>query len=136
MEMIALQAVKCTAALRTLCGRRATHLLNPPVEEEEGEEGEGGGGVHTHARSACKYNRPLSVELRAQSSSIGSSFPCSYSLPVDLLGYRKGPGIGRRRLCQVNHSPASAAALQPGLLASSLSSLALTPSALSSCHHS
>lgn len=40
MEMIALQAVKCMAVLRTLCGHCATRLLNPLVEEQDrgGEE--------------------------------------------------------------------------------------------------
>lgn len=47
MEMIALQAVKCAAVLRTLCGRRATRLLNPLVEERERR------GEDTHAHSAC-----------------------------------------------------------------------------------
>lgn len=37
MEMIALQAAKCAAALRTLCGHPATRLPNPPVEERDGE---------------------------------------------------------------------------------------------------
>lgn len=65
MEMIALQAVKCTAVLRTLCGHRATRLLNPLVQERDGE-----GEVSTCTHLACKYNSQLSLELRVQSSSI------------------------------------------------------------------
>lgn len=40
MEMIALQAVKCMAVLRTLCGHCTTRLLNPSVGERDrgGEE--------------------------------------------------------------------------------------------------
>lgn len=71
--MIALQAVKCTAVLRTLCGQRATRLLNPLVEERDGE----GEVRRARAHLACKYNSRLSLELQVQSSSIGFSF--SYS---------------------------------------------------------
>lgn len=69
MEMIALQAVKCMAVLRTLCGHRATRLPNPLVEERDrgGEES-----AHIHAwlvnkmgcsLLSCKCNRALLVSL-------------------------------------------------------------------------
>lgn len=45
-EMIALQAVKCTALLRTLCGRCATRLLNPLVKKQDRGESESS---HMHA---------------------------------------------------------------------------------------
>ena len=77
MEMIALQAVKCAAVLRTLCGHRATRLLNPLVEERDGEErrGEERRGeerTHMHTRLvntmgcsllSCERHRALLVSL-------------------------------------------------------------------------
>lgn len=76
MEMIALQAVKCMAVLRTLCGHRATRLLNPVGEPDSW------GGEHTDTRLACKYNSSLSLGLQQQLSTIGFSFSDSYLLPV------------------------------------------------------
>ena len=106
MEMIALQAVKCAAVLRTLCGHRATRLLNPLVEERDGEERRGEerrGEERTHMHTRL-VNGLLSLELRAPSSSIGFSFSCSNAVA---LGSRPPPPPILAP-CQVNHSSTAA----------------------------
>lgn len=90
MEMIALQAGKCAAVSRTLCGRGATHVRNPPVEARDGR-----GEERACTRSACKYNALLSLlscECNRALLGFSSSDSCLLSVkPLPTQGPGKAP---------------------------------------------